>query len=785
MTKTTTRNPNETVCDRLIEEIRSDANYNSNVQVAPACILWPDGDKQFEPIIPRLQQEMPELRVLGDYDPDQKTGPAIWLRLVVADKIDDVKIPAGQTPIIYLPGVRRQDLRAVDECPTVLKPLAELQYRGSIWSQINNKDWTIMAFLSSSQGGVGLDIAQDAATKNSLRPSLYRILDERVDLLEGKQLNKDHFNNLIAGGDPVRNLLIWIDDPENFQADCDTNAWNGFVEICKSQFKFDPVSDGVIQAAYLLAEQAAPWNTVWERFAEAPKRYPHIPDQIRKSDPPPATDLFDDNVGWPQWNEKKEAELLAKLSSVADKNESDARKIILDADVSHRDRRTQVWAELGLSPMALAVEHLAELAEITTESLAGGTADDMAAVYANSGWQADNAVMSALACVTNEFEFRAVSTAIHALYTSWSEQAALHLQSEVVKNGYPGGDFNQATKQEFDPGTCVFFVDGLRYDLGQRLCKKLEDRSHRVNTTKTWSTLPSVTASAKAAVTPVRHLMKGEDVNEDFYPNIVASQKKAETYNLSKLIEDNGWQRLTKAEFGDPTGFGWCETGEIDKKGHQLGWKLARTVDNILNEVVEQVEQLFATGWKKVEIVTDHGFVLLPDGLPESKLPSSLAVNKWGRCAAIKPGANSEEQQYPWFWNPTQSFALASGISAYKKRCYTHGGLSVHECVTIGLTISNGTTPVSGIRIEKVTWKQLRCAVEVNELLDGMQLDIRTHAGNASTSEASSIKSFKEKLRCSVIVEDDDLLGDKMFVVILDAHGNALAQLETVVGGND
>ena len=84
-----------------------------------------------------------------------------------------------------------------------------------------------------------------------------------------------------------------------------------------------------------------------------------------------------------------------------------------------------------------------------------------------------------------------------------------------------------------------------------------------------------------------------------------------------------------------------------------------------------------------------------------------------------------------------------------------------------------------------VTWKQLRCAVEVNELLDGMQLDIRTHAGNASTSEASSIKPFNEKLRCSVIIEDDDLLGDKVYVVILDAHGNALAQLETVVGGND
>jgi hypothetical protein len=627
-------------------------------------------------------------------------------------------------------------------------------------------------------------VAQDNATKSFLRPSLYRILDERVDLLEGKHLDKDYFNSLLSGGDPVKNLLMWINDPEQFRGECDTNSWNGFVEICKSQFKFDPVGDGEIQAAYLLAEQAAPWNAVWERFAEAPQRYPHIPGQIRKTEPPAVTDLFDDNFGWPQWNERKEAELLAELNSVADKTEAEARQIVIAASKRHGERRSHVWAELGMSPMALAVEHLAELAELTHDSLAGGTAEDMAAVYATSGWRADNAVMNALACVTNDVQLEAVSAVIHAIYAPWAAQAALHLQKEVAENGYPGGDYKQATCQEFNSGTCVFFVDGLRFDLGNRLCQKLEERKHEVEISRNWSTLPSVTASAKAAVTPVRHLMKGEDVNEDFYPNIVATQKRAETYNLGKLIEDNGWQRLTKTEFGDPNGLGWCETGEVDKKGHQLGWKLARTVDNILNEVVEQIEQLIATGWKSVRIVTDHGFVLLPSGLPESKLPSSLAVNKWGRCAAIKAGSNTDEQQYPWFWNPTQSFALASGISSYKKRMYTHGGLSVHECVTIGITVRSGAAPASDIKIKSVTWKQLRCTVEVNKATEGIKLDIRTHAGNAATSEANSIKSFKDKTSCSVIVEDDDLEGHNVFVVILDEQGNALAQKSTTVGGN-
>ena len=115
MTTTTTRAV-KTICDKLVHELRRQSNYNSNVQVAPACILWPDGERQFEPVMARLLQEMPELCVLGDYAPEQRTGPAIWLRLVIADKIDEARIPAGKTPIIYLPGVRRQDLRAGDEC---------------------------------------------------------------------------------------------------------------------------------------------------------------------------------------------------------------------------------------------------------------------------------------------------------------------------------------------------------------------------------------------------------------------------------------------------------------------------------------------------------------------------------------------------------------------------------------------------------------------------------------------------------------------------------------------
>jgi hypothetical protein len=58
------------------------------------------------------------LLVLGEYRPEQRRGPAIWLRCAIAGVLDGVDLPGRRVvPILYLPGVSRQDLRAVSDCP--------------------------------------------------------------------------------------------------------------------------------------------------------------------------------------------------------------------------------------------------------------------------------------------------------------------------------------------------------------------------------------------------------------------------------------------------------------------------------------------------------------------------------------------------------------------------------------------------------------------------------------------------------------------------------------------
>lgn len=775
------------IVDLFIQSIRKKACYNPDVQVAPACILWPDYDRQWEPVIARLQSEMPELCILGEYAPAKRTGPAIWLRCAIAGKSKHVEIPQGRVPIIYLPGFTRQDLRAIEQCPPPLVPLAELQYRGVIWSQINNKDWTILAFLSSEQEGLQLDVTKGSHCKSAMQRSLYRLLDEEIDVLRDKRLDKDYFNTLLTDGDPVRELLQWLDKGETFKSGRDENTWCAFVEICKSQFAFNPDDDGPIKGAANLAKHRGSWLSVWERYCESAERYPNIPILICKAEAPLA-DLFADaktHGGWPQWNDRQERSLREDLIRTKDEVAHKARNSIKKLEEKHCERRSLVWAELGEAPLANALEHLLQLAKYSEQSMAAGTIADLSASYRSWGWQADEAALKALACVNKDEDLEAVKAAIHAVYMPWLEDSAQYLQKQVETHGYPGGIANNLMKIERKPGLCYFFIDGLRLDIAKRLIKCLQAFDFSVSEKPTWVAIPSVTATGKPAITPVHHLITGQDVNADFEPCVKASgQSLKGGYQLKKLLKENDWQIIDRQSNGDPNGSAWCEVGDIDSEGHKHGWRLAKYLDALVEDISDRIRQLFAAGWKTIHIVTDHGWLLLPGGMPQTKLPRALSENTWGRCAAIKPEAISNERHFPWSWNPNVHFALPAGVSCYKAHCeYTHGGISLQECMTLELIVTLGaTTDGIPVTITDVTWKGLRCKVTVEGDPTGLSLDLRTHPGNAKTSIATVIKTFNTEGTSSVVVEDETLEGDPAYIAVIDHQNRLIAQKETQIG---
>lgn len=776
-----------TLLEQFKRAIRSAASYNPDVQAAPACILWPDRERLWEPVIAQVQAELPELLVLGDYSPEQRRGPAIWLRCAIAGTVEGIALDEETLPILYLPGVGRQDLRAVSECPEALKPLAELQYRGMLWSQVNAKDWTPRAFLTSHQGGLDLDVAGDTSTRQALLAALPRLLRESLEDLQGRHLDADAFNTLLTGGDPVRNLLDWLNQPEAMKASRPDHEWQAFCQACHSRYGIHPEQQSVLDALERFTQRLGNWKTVWARFTEAPHHYPQLVEQLRHLTPPDLG-LFpepDNMAVWSQLNRQEEERLYQDLCTLSKLPAHEARERLGLLEQEHGHRRDWVWAELGESPLAKALAPLAELARATRRSLAGGQTEDMRKAYASEGWKADNALLTALEEVTGQREQEAIFTAIRAVYLRWADEAARHLQ-KVWQPGVDGLKRGEASPNARS-GECVLFVDGLRLDCGKRLAQRLVRQGLEVAEHTTWAALPSVTGTGKYAVAPIlgNNAIQEEPDGHQFTP--------ITRHLFQKLLRENGWQVLERRQVEqlhketlDTSKPAWCEFGDIDHAGHERGWKLAQHVDDMLGEVTERTQALLAQGWTQVRVVTDHGWLLLPGELPKTELPASLVETKWGRCAALKQGAHTDAARFPWYWNKQVHFALAESIHCFKAgETYTHGGLSLQECLTPELVVTGSAGPKPSVLIDDLVWKGLRCTLVLEGESGGLSLDIRRHAGDPGSSLAVSPKPFKASGKASVVVEDDDLEGETAYTVVLNTAGQVVSQRSTTIGSSE
>ena len=387
-----------TLLDAIEQSLGEAATYNERSRVAPAAILWTDAKEEWAPLLPQLRERFPHFLTLGDYDPTTRSGPAIWIKCMIGRTLDAADWSANTVPIVYLPGVARKDLRAVEQCPDWLKPLAELQYRGTLWSQTNGRDWTVRAFLVSEHGGLGLDVANDQATQEALHRALPHLAEDPLDVLRGGLLDASDFREIVTQ-DPVRDLLQWIDAPDAIQEEWPESRWATFCDICRDTYGFDPQRDGRIDAARRLGEGEGPWELVWQRYKEAPNRYPDLPDVLQAARPPQTGDLFACEPTWPQDNASAEDDLRESLRALADLSPREAAEEVRALESKHGERRSWVWADLNKSPLAHALTALSALADAVQSPVGGATPEDVATAYQDEGWKADAAALDALAPV--------------------------------------------------------------------------------------------------------------------------------------------------------------------------------------------------------------------------------------------------------------------------------------------------------------------------------------------------------------------------------------------------
>lgn len=769
-----------TILESIIQAVRKAASYNSHDLAAPLVILWPDEDRLWKQCIKPLRANYPGLLCLGGYSPDHATGPAVWLRYQLE------KQHGEDVPVIYLPGIGRSAFRSADQCPTEVRHLFALQFQGQFWTQKNGKDWTPFAFLSSADGGLGLDVAADHDTKMAIQESLLKLLDAELDALQGCKLEAGDFRAIITQ-DPARTLLRWMGNPAKIKKELEEfgSDWASFRAVCRDTYGFDPEKDGAITAAEKLTSGKPAWLLVWGRYKEAPRTYPGIKELL---DSKGQMTFFEKQSEYkPSSNRNEENRLEADLIKLSSASPKDAIEKILTLAVEHAERANWVWAAFGESPLARAIGHLRDLAEVVQASGNPTTWEALAAYYSTLGWKADRSVLRTLDAARSTASTKAVTVAIKAVYLPWLEKFSILTQA--LADTYPVTGPKTCRILSAEQGTVYLFADGLRIDLARDLEESLLTLGFFVEFASDWSAIPTITATAKPAWMPLAEKLGGPLEGTAFQCKEQSNGKTLAHARFKELMAEIGISFLEASELGSPTKCAWTEFGSIDTYGHEQGAKLAWRVREELDGLQQRVAELLQAGWSKVKVTTDHGWLMIPGGLPKAELPKHLTESRWGRCAIPSPDAQHGYPMTPWFWDSAEAIVLAPDIKCFIAGIeYSHGGRTLQEALIPLLTVSLQGGGAKRVVLKEMKWLGMRLHV-VFEGSEGFTIDIRTQVADKTSSlAANTVTGVANGEKASLlVVEDDDRsvsIGKEAFLVVVDHEGQPIFKHLVTIGEN-
>lgn len=763
--------------EKILEGFTKATAHNSSVMVPPEVILWPDPEKQWESVIENLQNDYAALFILGDYKPEKLTGPAIWLKTVIAKKLPDCDWDSTLTPVIYLPGISKSRLKDVGNLGLELQPLAEYQYTGTFFNQYNGKEWTILAFLINREDGLGLNIKQDSSTKEAIIKSLLVFFEMDITAFSAPVIDAEFINSLVFPN-TIPSILKWMSLGDGFLTGMEPALKESFVDICQSRYGFIPDHRNIKDIALKLGKQDNAWKHVWHFYANSPAKYPQIEPLLREAKPDEmGTGIFGVPVeSWPQINEERETQLRNELDNLSRKDLAQINIGVKQLYEQHKERNKWVWTELGYSPLITALEFLNRLSESVNKPYSSASLDEIIQFYTREGFYADTWMRRAYAAVKTEKDKSVIRDLIQLIYKPWLEKITEKFQNLVINNF-------EATKQQIkaEHNTQFYlFVDAFRYEMAKEYISFLEKRNLKVKLNHTFAAIPTLTSTAKVKSSPIAEEINTTSEIKDFTPSFKTG-KPANIVNFRAELENKGFQHSIKKEF-DPEKSYWVEIGNIDTQGHNEQAEMLKRTDELFDEITEVIETAIEAGIEEITIVTDHGWLMLPGGLPSSKIIKDLTVARCGRCAYIKEGVKTELNQLPWEWNPLVYIAYAPGISFFRNNEeYAHGGISLQECIIPEIKIQVETEDLINAKISSHRWLGLRCQIETENTPDGFLIDIRTKYNDDKTSIVLSPDKTISGNKCSLMV-DDSAIDSAAFIVLTNEKGRIIDKTNTSIG---
>jgi len=769
----------QSIYDKVLVALKHAESHNSNLMVRPEVILWPDPENQWLDVIAQLQPTLPQLLVYGSYDAAKKQGPAIWLKCMIARELPDADWDLDAIPIIYLPGIAKNNLRNVENAVFNLQPLLEYQYTGTLFIQENGREWTILAFVENPVSGLGITVSKDNTTKEALKKTISTIFQD-PEIFYGKStIDGDFLNNQLFP-DIIPTILKWMCRGDSFFQTIEDSRKEVFINLCKSQYEFEPDHKNIKAIAEKLGSQKNSWKYVWQLYATAPHKYSEIEGLLRLSKPSDlGTGIFAlPDESWPQVNEQKEESLAKALIVVAKFDTAKALVSLNELEKEHSVRNKWVWFELGQSPLANALHYLVQMATKSTEFYSFLSIESLKSYYIASGYAVDQSMRKSLAAVKTQKDKTIVTSIIKLFYHPWLESITIKFQKLVA------ADSSIFTSQiaTVETESFVLFVDAFRYELAQEFSERLSKYKLDVSMQTSWSAIPSLTPTSKPGVSPIASVISTNSDITEFRPQL-KSGKDLLTNVFRDALKAQDFKLVTGANDIQAEGKFWQEIGDIDTKGHEEQGDMVKRIDELFDQVKEALNVAFERGVKRIKIVTDHGWLLMPGGLPKTQLNAGLTETRWGRCALIKEGATTDLLHLPWRWNPSVFIAYAPGISFFKaNEEYAHGGISLHECLVPTMIIENPNVLHIEAEVKVVKWVNLKCTIQTSDVTDDYSIDIRTKYNDAKTSIVLSKNKLLRGNTVTLMV-DDSAEHQAATIVLLNADERILDKKPTTVGG--
>jgi hypothetical protein len=282
--------------------------------------------------------------------------------------------------------------------------------------------------------------------------------------------------------------------------------------------------------------------------------------------------------------------------------------------------------------------------------------------------------------------------------------------------------------------TAIVMLDALRFDLGATLAERLnrQEGTERASVRPARAPLPSITALGMGLALPI--------AESDFQADVADGKwhlcRKGYTENLSQAAQRRQWWQQYGVPAGEQLDLAAVQAGTIpapapsrvrlvvhdaaiDKLGHDDELEFQGS-GPVLDRYLSAIERLRDAGWRRILVVTDHGYIHWPSSEERNApFPAPDPVYASRRALAYPPGvplAGPHARAPGDVWQVACPSGAAS-FRAYGGLGYFHGGASLQEwiipCLAIEWPPDAQPLGVELATVDKILGKRPRVKLDV------------------------------------------------------------------------